>query len=166
MNVAVIYSFPIFQLLLSQVYEWPICCAQIKSKKANLRRYILIHGPLVDKYKCDLCGVTYSNSENFKKHCDRFHPAENIMTATYIQQNAKRKRIRDTNSNGLITVPLQTFDYQIYWNHQNRQFQNLMVLLYNFCSLVLCSSVTIWQHEVEQNQQIKTYWNRFSCQSS
>lgn len=50
---------------------------------------MLLHGPLVDKFQCDLCGVVVCNKANFKKHCDRAHVTENVMTATHIQQEAK-----------------------------------------------------------------------------
>lgn len=65
----------------------------IKSKAANLRRHKLLHGPKVSKLKCCYCEQTFSNQFNFKVHCERAHPEEEIVAGIWVKENAKRKTI-------------------------------------------------------------------------
>lgn len=50
-----------------------ICGLVIASQIGNLRRHIALHGPLVLRYKCSICGQTCSNKFNFEVHCVRHH---------------------------------------------------------------------------------------------
>lgn len=66
-----------------------ICGLIVTSKKANLRRHILLHEPKVKRLKCASCGITCANKYNFKIHCERVHSELKKLKGIWTKENAK-----------------------------------------------------------------------------
>lgn len=50
-----------------------ICHQTFARKMYNLRRHLALHGPIVRKVKCAVCGKIYQNKANLKTHWVQNH---------------------------------------------------------------------------------------------
>lgn len=57
-------------------YECYVCHTKIKSKLANLRRHMALHGPNIKSYKCFACEKIYQTKSNLRIYWNKTHQKE------------------------------------------------------------------------------------------
>lgn len=48
-------------------------CKKSFSCKSHIRKHMLVHDPMRDQYRCELCGSTYSTKGTYDRHCRTAH---------------------------------------------------------------------------------------------